>query len=189
MWLRFWRQRLASGQQIGDSVYWVYFTDKSENGYQSDLPGEFLSERSIQRRAWQGLGIGLTDQPVTRAYVDTLVEMGVEVRHISRWLNGLVMVNADEDLFHRVLELPFVDTLAWIPESQALWFTLQRHRETGLPHPWIPLPIISMASPLNRSGRFTWICFTKRDIPDRVYGSRYWMPDSGMWTPSLLLNP
>ena len=36
--------------------------------------------------------------PLNRAYVDTLVEMGAEVRHISRWLNGLVMVNADEEL-------------------------------------------------------------------------------------------
>jgi len=113
---------LASGQQIGDNVYWVYFTDKADNGYQSDQPGEFLSERSIQRRAWQGLGVDLTDEPVTRAYVDTLLEMGVEVRHISRWLNGLAMVNADEALFQRVLALPFVDTIAWIPESQSLWF-------------------------------------------------------------------
>ncbi len=113
---------LASGQQIGDSVYWVYFTDKADNGYQRDQPGEFLSERSIQRRAWQGLGVGLTDEPVTRAYVDTLLEMGVEVRHISRWLNGLAMVNADEALFRKVLALPFVDTIAWIPESQSLWF-------------------------------------------------------------------
>lgn len=113
---------LASGQQIGDSIYWVYFNDKSENGYQNDSPGEFLSQRSIQRRAWQGLGVGLSDQPVTKAYVDTLVQMGAEVRHISRWLNGLVFVNADEALFHRVLDLPFVDTLAWVPESQKLWY-------------------------------------------------------------------
>lgn len=113
---------LASGQQIGDSTYWVYFTDKADNGYSYEEAGEFLSERSIQRRAWQGLGVGLSDEPVTQAYVDTLVALGVEVRHISRWLNGLAMVNADEDLFHKVLAKPFVDTLPWVPESQTLWF-------------------------------------------------------------------
>ena len=113
---------LASGQQIADSVYWVYFTDKTNNGYQYDQPYEFLSERSVQRRAWQGLGVGMSDEPVTRAYVDALVALGAEVRHVSRWLNGVVMVNADEDLFQEVLALPFVDTFAWIPESQALWF-------------------------------------------------------------------
>ena len=113
---------LASGQQIGDSTYWVYFTDKTDNGYSYEEAGEFLSERSIQRRAWQGLGVGLSDEPVTQAYVDTLVALGVEVSHISRWLNGLAMVNADEDLFHKVLAKPFVDTLPWVPESQTLWF-------------------------------------------------------------------
>ncbi|MFO7671171.1 MAG: S8 family serine peptidase [Bacteroidales bacterium] len=113
---------MASGQKIGEGVYWVYFTDKSDNGYQTDRPGEFLSERSISRRAWQGLGIGLSDEPVTKAYLDTLLEMGVQVRHISRWLNGLVMVHADEELFRKVLEKPFVDTMAWRPESSSLWF-------------------------------------------------------------------
>ena len=113
---------LASGQQIADGVYWIYFTDKANNGYEFDRPHEFLSERSIQRRAWQGLGVGPGDEPLTRAYVDTLLEMGVEVRHISRWLNGLAMVNADEDLFQKVLAKPFVDTLAWMPESRAIWF-------------------------------------------------------------------
>jgi len=113
---------LVSGQQIADSTYWVYFTDKTNNGFSYDKASEFLSERSIQRRAWQGLGVGLSDEPVTQAYVDTLVAMGVEVKHISRWLNGLAMVNADEELFHKVVAKPFVDTLSWIPESQALWF-------------------------------------------------------------------
>ena len=88
---------LASGQQIGDSIYWVYFTDKANNGYQYDQPYDFLSERSVQRRAWQGLGVGLTDEPLTTAYVDELVALGAEVRHVSRWLNGVAMIKADED--------------------------------------------------------------------------------------------
>ncbi len=43
-------------------------------------------------------------------------------RHISRWLNGVVLVNADAELFNRVLALPFVDTTSWIPGSDPLWF-------------------------------------------------------------------
>ncbi len=113
---------VASGQKIGDGVYWVYFTDKNENGYQTDQPSEFLSEQSIKRRAWQGLGIGQSDEPVTGAYVDSLKKAGAQVRHISRWLNGVVMVNADTELFNRVLALPFVDTTPWIPGFDPLWF-------------------------------------------------------------------
>lgn len=113
---------LLSGQQIGDGVYWVYFTDKADNGYETDKPGEFLSERSIDRRAWQGLGIGLTDQPVTRAYVDSLLMMGAEVVHVSRWLNGVAMINVNDELFAEVLDLDFVDSSAWIPGSDLLFY-------------------------------------------------------------------
>ncbi|MCP4310919.1 MAG: S8 family serine peptidase [Bacteroidetes bacterium] len=112
----------ASAQKIGDGVYWVYFTDKSDNGFETNQPGEFLSERSISRRGWQGLGVGPSDEPVTGAYLDTLVKMGVEIKHISRWLNGVAMVNADAELFSQVLEKPFVDTIPWIPGSDPLWF-------------------------------------------------------------------
>lgn len=113
---------LASAQQIADSVYWVYFTDKTDNGYEIQQADEFLSQRSIERRAWQDLGIDLRDEPVRRAYVDSLKAMGVEVRHVSRWLNGVAMVNMDEAQYHEVLEKTYTDTLPWLPESRAVWF-------------------------------------------------------------------
>ncbi len=113
---------VVSAQQIGDGVYWIYFTDKNDNGTRIDQPGDFLSERSVNRRAWQGLGVDYTDEPVTRAYVDELEAMGVEVRHVSRWLNGLAMVNASDELFREVLEKPFVDTIAWQPATDDVWF-------------------------------------------------------------------
>lgn len=113
---------MGSAQQIGDGVYWVYFNDKAGNGYQMDQPGDFLSDRSIQRRAWQGLGVELTDEPLTIAYVDSLVALGADIKHRSRWLNGVAMVNANEELFQSVLDLSFTDTLPWRPESNALWF-------------------------------------------------------------------
>lgn len=113
---------LASGQKIGDDVYWVYFTDKHNNGYQTTRPSEFLSQRSIDRRAWQSLGVGLTDEPVTANYLDSLQTMGAELGHVSRWLNGVVLINADDELFNKVLALSFVDTDPWIPELDPLWF-------------------------------------------------------------------
>ena len=38
-------------QEIADGVFWVYFKDKQGNGYQIDQPSQFLSERSLNRRA------------------------------------------------------------------------------------------------------------------------------------------
>ncbi len=113
---------VASAQQIADSVYWVYFTDKNGNGYQIDQPEEFLSERSVNRRAWQGLGTDHRDLPVTAAYLEELKGMGVEIRHISKWLNGVAMINVDTLLFEQVLARPFTDTVAWEPESDDLYF-------------------------------------------------------------------
>ncbi len=107
----------VSGQQIADSVYWVYFTDKAENGYQINQPENFLSERSIHRRAWQGLSVDHRDLPVTAAYVEELRAMGVKVKHISRWLNGIAMVDADQQQFDQVLAKTFTDTIPWVPES------------------------------------------------------------------------
>ncbi|MEN8157688.1 MAG: S8 family peptidase [Bacteroidota bacterium] len=112
----------VSAQEIADSVYWIYFTDKSDNGYSLNQPGDFLSERSIHRRGWQGLGVDVTDEPVTRAYVDTLRAMGVEVRHTSRWLNGVAMGHTSRELFEQVLERPFTDTVPWKPAIDEIHF-------------------------------------------------------------------
>ncbi len=112
---------MASAQQIADSVYWVYFTDKTGNGYDISEPEKFLSERSIDRRAWQGLNIDRTDEPVTSAYVSELRDMGAGIRHISRWLNGVVMVNTTDSLYREVLEKPFTDTVPWEPSKEEIF--------------------------------------------------------------------
>ncbi len=111
-----------SAQKLSHNTYWIYFTDKQENGYEISQPGQFLSERSVHRRAWQGLGIDQTDEPVTRAYVDEIRNMGAEVRHVSRWLNGLVMVNTSRELYDQVMKKPFVDNLPWEPETDEVYF-------------------------------------------------------------------
>ena len=124
---------LSNAQEIADHVFWVYFTDKDGTGYQIDNPGEFLTERSISRRAWQGLGIDHRDLPVNRDYLQQLKNLGAEVRHVSRWLNGVAMINADSLLFVRVLEKTFTDTLAWSPPSNELYFPPKKGGERFSP--------------------------------------------------------
>lgn len=115
----------VSAQQLADSVYWVYFTDKNGNGYQIDQPEDFLSERSIDRRGWQGLGIDRYDLPVTPAYLEEIRDMGVQIRHVSRWLNGFAMVDTDSATFEAVLEKSFTDTVPWEPETDDLFFPVR----------------------------------------------------------------
>ena len=109
-------------QEIAPGVYWVYFSDKEGNGYMTDQPAQFLSERSVNRRAMQGLAVDRADLPVNPAYLQEIKAMGVEVRHISRWLNGIAMINMDDTTFQQVLQKPFTDTVPWIPGSDDLFF-------------------------------------------------------------------
>lgn len=112
----------TTAQQIADSVYWVYFKDKTANGYSLGQPETFLSQRSVDRRAWQGLGLDATDLPVTRAYVDSLTGMGARVKHVSRWLNGAVIVDASSELFSLIIQKPFTDTIPWEPVTDDVFF-------------------------------------------------------------------
>jgi hypothetical protein len=130
---------ILSAQQIADSVYWVYFKDKAGNGFSVDQPDRFLSERSLQRRAWQGLPVDETDLPVTGTYLQEVGALGAEIKHVSRWLNGIAIIRADSSLFHQVMELPFTDTMAWRPGSDAQFFppvtSIQRFDPPLVPSP------------------------------------------------------
>ena len=113
---------LLSAQQIADSTYWVYFKDKAENGFSIEQPGAFLSERSLQRRAWQGLPVDERDLPVTASYLEEVRALGAEIKHVSRWLNGIAFIQADSSLYLQVLGLPFTDTVTWKPESHKQFY-------------------------------------------------------------------
>jgi len=109
-------------QEIAPGVYWVYFNDKEGNGYQIDQPGQFLSERSVNRRAMQALGVDHLDLPVNQDYLQEIEAMGVEIRHVSRWLNGIAMINMDETTYQEVLQRSFTNTLPWTPVSDDIFF-------------------------------------------------------------------
>lgn len=112
-------------QEIADSVFWVYFTDKEGNGYEVNAPGDFLSQRSVDRRAWQGLGIDRRDLPVNASYVQEIRDMGVNVKHVSKWLNGIALIDATDSIYRQVLEKSFTDSLPWFPETEEQYFPVR----------------------------------------------------------------
>ena len=129
----------TAAQEIADSVYWIYFKDKTGNGYQTDQPAQFLSDRSVNRRAMQGLAVDQTDLPVNPAYLQEIRDMGVEIAYVSRWLNGIAMIHMDEANFHEVLDKPFTDTLSWIAGTDQLYFP-QKSGEARFDLPLDPAP-------------------------------------------------
>ena len=112
----------AAAQEIAPGVYWVYFKDKAGSAYQINQPELFLSGRSIDRRAIQGLAVDHHDIPVNDAYLQEIEAMGAEIRHVSRWLNGIAMINIDETVYGQVLELSFTDTQPWEPDTDDAYF-------------------------------------------------------------------
>ncbi len=106
---------IVHAQDITGDTRWYYFTDKAGNGFSTDRPGEFLSERSVHRRAWQSLAVDAADLPVSSHYLDSLAKMDLTIRHVSRWLNGVLVQSDNIALIDTLESLSFLDTVPWQP--------------------------------------------------------------------------
>ena len=100
-------------QRIAGNSYWFYFTDKNGNGYRVDQAREFLTDRSVDRRAFQAIPIDQHDLPVSQEYIDSLQMLGLEIRYVSKWLNGAVVRGDDQALIDTLFRYGFIDTLMW----------------------------------------------------------------------------
>lgn len=88
--------------------YRVYFKDKKESPYSKRRPAEFLSQKSIDRRAKWKLKIDDHDLPVSPKYVSEIAAQGVKVLCLSKW-NNTALVQSDDSLrLEGLAALPFV---------------------------------------------------------------------------------
>ncbi|MBN1952138.1 MAG: S8 family peptidase [Bacteroidales bacterium] len=94
--------------QAGYPVYWVSFTDKDHTPYSLDSPGEFLSQRAIDRRLKQGIDFGESDLPVDPAYLDSLSFLGASIINVSNWFNGAMIEVPDPALIEVITAAEFV---------------------------------------------------------------------------------
>ena len=69
--------------------HFIGFSDKPDSTQSYQNPDSFLSERSIERRAKEGVVLRYLDLPVFEPYVDSLKILGVSVGYSSRWFNGV----------------------------------------------------------------------------------------------------
>ena len=103
--------------------YFIYFTDKASESYPYSIsnPTEFLTQKAIDRRTKQDIGITDSDLPVDPSYVQGLKDAGVDVFFTSRWFNG-ALVNADITLLEDIELLSYVDSVAWIADTTRLTY-------------------------------------------------------------------
>jgi serine protease AprX len=103
------------------SKYFIAFTDKNNSPFSLTDPAAYLSQKSIDRRLKQDIGITQRDLPVNPAYVQALQNLGATVWYTSRWMNA-ALIEADAAQLGQIQKLSFVkiqDTHSWQPVSAA----------------------------------------------------------------------
>lgn len=90
-------------------TYEITFTDKKSSDYRLDRPLEFLTERSLQRRANQGIALDESDLPVNPTYIGAVANRGFTIVAVLKWSNCvLVETNNDFRSVDELRGLPFV---------------------------------------------------------------------------------
>jgi serine protease AprX len=86
----------------------VNLTDKKHSNYTIDKPGEFLSQRSLERRAKAGIAISEIDLPASKFYIDSLKSLGLRIVNVSKWMNSVSVFSTDTLLIDTLDRLSFV---------------------------------------------------------------------------------
>ncbi|UTA69962.1 S8 family serine peptidase [Emticicia sp. 21SJ11W-3] len=95
---------------LAQNQYLVVFRDKANSTYSVNKPKEFLSERSIQRRAKQKIAVTERDLPPNTAYLAELSKAGAKVLYKSRWLNA-ALIETNTATLDKILKFSFVKGL------------------------------------------------------------------------------
>lgn len=90
---------------------WVYFTDKPDAAFYMANPLQMLSQKSLNRRAAQGIALDDKDVPIHQEYIDGVTAAtGITVKAKSKWLNALHVRGTQEDI-NALTGLAFVQSI------------------------------------------------------------------------------
>lgn len=95
--------------QGASEKYVVFLTDKNNSPYSLNSPEEFLSMRSIDRRARYSIAFDENDLPVTPDYISQIVATGATFLYPLKWFNAIAISTNNSSVLDAILALPFVD--------------------------------------------------------------------------------
>jgi len=104
---------LALSVHLSAQKYAVYFKDKNDTPYSIENPEQFLSQRSIDRRARHNIDVTTQDLPVNPQYVAALISMGAKVPFTSKWLN-CALVSCSQTIINQIEQLDFVSHVVYV---------------------------------------------------------------------------
>lgn len=100
---------LFSFTMYGQEDAWVYFNAKPNAQAFFDNPLSELSQRSLDRRANQNIGLDFKDVPINQSYIDQIsATQGIVVLAKSKWFNAL-HIQGSEDAIRLLTDLSFVE--------------------------------------------------------------------------------
>ena len=110
--------------------YWIAFSDKNLTQFSLSSPGDYLSERAIQRRIRQNIAIDSLDLPVNQNYIKDVINLGARLIHSSKWLNGITVKAETESFNIKVAKLPFVKEVQ-LTKTTSTKSAIQKFDETS----------------------------------------------------------
>ncbi len=110
---------LSSTAQIASDKYYVQFTDKNDSPYSINNPGEFLTQRALDRRDKQGIEITENDIPVNQLYLQGVADIGVQLLNPTKWLNGVTIYTQNPALIDQIKALPYVSATLKVVQTNS----------------------------------------------------------------------
>jgi serine protease AprX len=92
------------------NLYVVKFRDKNNSPYSISRPTDFLSQKAIDRRQRQHIGLTTEDFPVNPSYKTSISSLGVKIRLELKWFNSIV-VQTTSDKIPLIQALTYVESI------------------------------------------------------------------------------
>lgn len=107
---------LASKVGMAQDRYAVFFKYKPQQEFSLANPSKYLTNKAIQRREREKVGVDSLDLPVASFYMQGLRAHSQEILYVSKWLNAAVVV-ADSVGKKGMEALPYVQKVQWVAKG------------------------------------------------------------------------
>ncbi|GAB2634249.1 S8 family peptidase [Belliella aquatica] len=96
------------GFASAQNKYAVHYKYKPQENFSLENSNEFLTEKSIQRRANQGIALDSLDLPVSEKYIAEISALTESVLYHVNWLNASLVIGNEEEIL-QISNLNFVE--------------------------------------------------------------------------------